>query len=137
MIAQGIKEAGDFDVDLCDIEKMDAGTIEQKISQASAIILGCPTFSQNILLPVYQVFALINPIRDRNKPAAAFGSYGWSGEGAKIMTSAMSNLKLRVMDEGLMVKFTPHSEVKERCIEYGRKFGRQMLAGEKSFPVRE
>jgi hypothetical protein len=41
------------------------------------------------------------------------------------------------MDEGLMIKFTPHSEVKDRCIEYGRKFGRQMLAGEKSFPVRE
>ena len=137
MIAQGIKEAGDFDVDLCDIEKMDAGTIEQKITQASAIVLGCPTFSQNILLPIYQVFALINPIRDRNKLAAAFGSYGWSGEGAKIMTSAMSNLKLRVIDEGLMIKFTPHSEVKDRCIEYGRKFGKQMLAGEKSLPVRE
>ena len=137
MIASGIMEAGDFEVDLCDIEKMDPGTIEKKLTQASAIILGCPTFSQNILLPIYQVFALINPIRDRNKPAAAFGSYGWSGEGAKIMTSAMTNLKLRVIDEGLMVKFTPHSEVQEKCIEYGRNFGRQMLAIEKSQPVRK
>ncbi len=127
MIAQGIKEAGEIDVDLCDIEKMDHGTIEKKISQASAILLGCPTFSQNILMPVYQVFALINPIRDRNKPAAAFGSYGWSGEGAKIMTSAMSNLKLRVLDDGLMIKFTPHHDMQEKCIEYGRKFGRFML----------
>jgi flavorubredoxin len=48
------------------------------------------------------------------------------------MTSAMSNLKLRVMDEGLMVKFTPHSEVREKCIEYGRKFGRQMLSEQKT-----
>ncbi len=128
MIAQGIREAGDFEVDLCDIEKMDLAIIEQKISEASAIILGCPTFSQNILMPIYQVFALVNPIRDRNKLSAAFGSYGWSGEGARIMTSAMSNLKLRVMDDGLMVKFTPHSEVQEKCIEYGRKFGRQMTA---------
>lgn len=130
MIARGIAEAGDIEIDLCDIEKMDAGTIEQKISQASAIVLGCPTFSQNILLPIYQVFALINPIRDRNKLAAAFGSYGWSGEGARIMTSAMSNLKLKVIDEGLMIKFTPHTGVQEKCVEYGRNFGRQMLAGE-------
>jgi NADH oxidase (H2O-forming) len=129
MIAQGIKEAGDLDVDLCDIEKMDPATIELKISQASAIVLGCPTFSQNVLLPIYQVFALINPIRDRNKLAAAFGSYGWSGEGAKIMTSAMSNLKLKVFDEGLMIRFTPHPGVQERCIDYGRKFGKQMLLG--------
>jgi flavorubredoxin len=136
MIARGIQETGDFEVDLCDIEKMEPGAIEQKISQASAIILGCPTFSQNILLPIYQVFALINPIRDRNKLAAAFGSYGWSGEGAKIMTSAMSNLKLKVIDEGLMIKFTPHSEAQERCIEYGRKFGKQMLAEQRSRPGR-
>ncbi len=129
MIARGIKEAGDLDVDLCDIEKMDPATIELKISQASAIVLGCPTFSQNVLLPIYQVFALINPIRDRNKLAAAFGSYGWSGEGAKIMTSAMSNLKLKVFDEGLMIRFTPHPGVQERCIDYGRKFGKQMLMG--------
>jgi len=131
MIAQGIKEAGDIIVDLCDIENMDLGTIDRKISEASAIILGCPTFSQNILLPVYQVFALINPIRDRNKLAAAFGSYGWSGEGARIITSAFSNLKLKVMDEGLMVKFTPHNEVKERCIAYGRQFGRLFLSGDR------
>jgi flavorubredoxin len=136
MIASGIREAGDIEVDLCDIEKMDHGTIEQKISQASAIILGCPTFSQNILMPVYQVFALINPIRDRNKLAAAFGSYGWSGEGAKIMTSAMSNLKLKVIDEGLMIKFTPHHEVERKCIEYGRNFGKQMLAIERVQVVR-
>jgi flavorubredoxin len=128
MIARGIQEAGDIEVDLCDIEKMEPGIIEQKISEASAIVLGCPTFSQNILLPIYQVFALINPIRDRNKLAAAFGSYGWSGEGARIMTSAMSNLKLKVIDEGLMVKFTPHHEVERKCIEYGRNFGKQMLA---------
>lgn len=132
MIARGIRESGNIEVDLCDLEKMDAGTIEHKLTMASAIMLGCPTFSQNILMPIYQVFALINPIRDRNKLSAAFGSYGWSGEGARIMTSAMSNLKLKVMDEGLMIKFTPHNEVQEKCIEYGRKFGRQMLAGPKA-----
>jgi NADH oxidase (H2O-forming) len=129
MIAEGMKQAGDIEVDLCDIEKASLETIEQKIIRASAIVLGCPTFSQNILLPIYQVFALINPIRDRNKLAAAFGSYGWSGEGAKIMTSAMSILKLNVVDEGLMIKFTPHHDTKDKCIAYGKSFGEKLLNG--------
>ncbi|MEI6682059.1 MAG: FprA family A-type flavoprotein [Bacteroidota bacterium] len=129
MIAEGIGQAGDIKVDLCDIEKMGMAEVEQRIIRASAIVLGCPTFSQNILLPIYQVFALINPIRDRNKLAAAFGSYGWSGEGAKIMTSAMGSLKLNVMDEGLMIKFTPHHETKDKCIAYGKKFGEAFLLG--------
>lgn len=127
MIAEGVRQAGDIHVDLVDLEKIDMGGLEKKLIESSAFMLGCPTFSQNILLPVYQIFALINPIRDRNKPAAAFGSYGWSGEGAKIMTSAMNALKLKVMDEGLMVKFSPHNEVRQRCIGYGLQFGKFML----------
>ena len=128
-IAEGIRMSGDIEVDLFDIEKTGLGEIEQKLIKASAIILGCPTFSQNILMPIYQIFALVNPIRDRNKLAAAFGSYGWSGEGARIMTSAMRQLKLDVIDDGLMVKFTPHNDVAERCVEYGKAFGKRMIEG--------
>lgn len=127
-IAEGIRASGALKVDVCDLEKATPAEVEERIIRASGIILGCPTFSQNILLPVYQVFALINPIRDRNKPAAAFGSYGWSGEGAKIITSAMQQLKLDVMDDGLMVKFTPHNTVAEKCMEYGKMFGDKMLS---------
>jgi len=126
-IAEGIRSAGDIDVDLCNIENMELQVVEQKLMQCSGIILGCPTFSQNILLPVYQVFAAINPIRDRGKLAAVFGSYGWSGEGAKIMSSALTNLKLDVMDEGLMIKFTPHADNLKRCLDYGRKYGERFL----------
>jgi flavorubredoxin len=77
------------------------------------------------------VLALINPIRDKGKLAAAFGSYGWSGEGARIINSGLANLKLNVFDEGLMVKFTPHREVIEKCINYGKAFGKKLLELEK------
>jgi len=126
-IAEGIHQAGDIDVDVCNIENLDLATIEQKIIHSASIILGCPTFSQNILLPIYQVFALINPIRDRGKLAAAFGSYGWSGEGTRLINSNLENLKLKLMDEGLQVKFTPHNETLEKCIAYGRSFGTKLL----------
>jgi len=126
-IAEGISMSGDIDVDVIDVEKPDLAQLEKKLIDASGLIVGSPTFNQNILMPIYEVFALINPVRDRNKLAAAFGSYGWSGEGAKIMTSALTNLRMDVMDEGLMVKFTPHHESLEKCIEYGKTFGRKLL----------
>lgn len=127
-IAEGISETGEVEVDTCDLEKTSLEVVEQKLIESSGIILGCPTFSQNILLPVYQVFALINPIRDRGKPAAAFGSYGWSGEAAKIINSNLANLKLNVINEGLMIKFCPHNEVLEKCIGFGRSFREVMLS---------
>ena len=46
------------------------------------------------------------------------------------MISAMNALKLKVLDEGLMIRFTPHHEVSVKCIEYGRNFGMHLLKGE-------
>lgn len=129
-IAEGIREAGDIEVEACDIEGMDLNALEIKLMEASAIIVGCPTFSQNILLPIYQLFAFINPIRDRGKLAAAFGSYGWSGEGNKLINSNLVNLKLKLFDEGLQVKFKPHEEVFEKCRAYGKAFGTKFLEKE-------
>jgi flavorubredoxin len=131
-IAEGILSAGDIEVDLCNIENMDLGQIDDRLTRSSGLVVGCPTFSQNILLPVYQLFAVVNPIRDRGKLAAAFGSYGWSGEGAKIMTSALTSLKFEVMDEGFMVKFTPHFETLQKCFDYGRAYGERFLATDRT-----
>ena len=129
-IAEGISLAGDIEVDLCDIEKMDLATIEKKLIHSEAIILGSPTFNQNILLPVFQLLSLINPIRDKGKLAAAFGSYGWSGEGVKIINTIFINLKLKLFDEGLMVRFTPHNEILEKCVNYGKSLGEKLLRKE-------
>ncbi len=129
-IADGIRQAGPIEVDLCDIEKMELSEIEKKLIRSAAVILGCPTFNQNILLPIYQVFALANPIRDKGKLAAAFGSYGWSGEGARLINTNLVNLKFRLFDEGLMVKFTPHKESLKKCVEYGKAFGVKLLEKE-------
>ncbi len=130
-IAAGIRLAGSFDVDLCDLEKIEMGEVEQKIIEASGIILGSPTFNQNVLLHIYQVFALINPIRDRHKTAASFGSFGWSGEAARIIDSALKMLRLDVMEGGPMIRFTPHEDTIKQCHEFGKSFGEKMLTPRK------
>lgn len=126
-IAEGIRSAGNIQVHVCDIEMMDLGEVEEHLSKASGYIIGSPTINQNILLQIYQLFALINPIRDRGKLAGCFGSYGWSGEGAKIIETNLANLKLKIFGEPLFFKFTPHEEEKMKGYEYGAAFGRAMI----------
>jgi flavorubredoxin len=126
-IAEGIKENGHVEIDLCDIEKMGPAEIDRKLTEASAFIIGSPTINQNTLLQIYTLFALINPIRDKGKLAGCFGSYGWSGEAQKIMESMLTNLKLNLMADNIFVKFTPSQEDIQRCIEYGKTFAAKML----------
>jgi len=125
-IAEGILEAGNFEVDLCDIERLDNHILNQKITVASGIIVGSPTLNQNTLPQIYQLFATINPIRDRGKLAAAFGSYGWSGESEKIITSNLANLKLILFERTLFEKFSPKNNNEEKYRKFGYDFAKKL-----------
>ena len=125
-IAEGLKESGEMEVVVMDIEKTPAAVLEEQLSRASGLILGSPTINQNILPQIYQVFALLNPLRDKGKLGAAFGSYGWSGEGAKFIESNLSNLKLKLFEENLFIKFTPAKNEHALAREFGIRFGKAL-----------
>ncbi len=129
-IAKGIQSKESIEVILQDIEHTSLGDIDMQITMASGIIVGSPTINQNILLPIYRLFAVINPLRDRGKPAGGFGSYGWSGEGMKIIRTSLENLKLKYLDDGVFVKFSPTSDDLEAAEEYGKKFAELLIEGQ-------
>jgi flavorubredoxin len=126
-IAQGIQETGNFDIDVADMEKISAGELDLKLTSSDAILVGSPTINQNTLLPVYTLFALINPIRDKGKIAGAFGSYGWSGEAPKIILENLRNLKLKTFDDTVSFKFSPGANKKDILIEFGKRFAQRIV----------
>ncbi len=126
-IAEGIQETGEVDAILLDVEKSSIGELDMQMEKASGIIVGSPTINQNILLPIYKLFAIINPLRDKGKLAGAFGSYGWSGEGSKLIENNLRNLKLDFYTVGMFFKFTPNEVELEKCRAYGRDFAAKLL----------
>lgn len=127
IIAKGVKESTNVKIDVIDIENMGFHELNALITCSKGIIVGSPTINQNILPQIYQIFAAINPIRDKGKPYAAFGSYGWSGEGVNIIQNALSTLKLSKVQEGIKVKFSdPHAE--HDLIEFGKSFGKNIIS---------
>jgi flavorubredoxin len=126
IIAKGIKQAGGIKVELCDIQDKDFHFLDHKIAGSNAVVVGSPTLNQNILPQIYHFFASINPIRDRGKYYAAFGSYGWSGEGVGIIENALNTLKLQKAQDGLRIKFTPNS-CEDVLLDFGKKFGEKLL----------
>lgn len=125
-IAEGIRSENGYVTDVTDIENIAPAELDQKLASADAILVGSPTINQNTLLPVYTLFALINPLRDRGKVAGAFGSYGWSGEAPLIILDNFRNLKLKTFDESAGFKFAPEGDKKEGLVEFGRKFARKV-----------
>lgn len=127
-IAEGIRSTGDFIVEVADIENMPLGDVDERVARCSGIVVGCPTINQNILLPIYKMFAVISPIRDKGKIAGSFGSYGWSGEAGKLINASLANLKLDVQGEGVYFKFSPHENEYQLGFEYGKLIGEKIRA---------
>jgi flavorubredoxin len=122
LIAAGIVESGELTADVTDIETIEAEDLEAKIILADGILVGSPTINQNTLLPVYKLFSIINPLRDKGKLGGAFGSYGWSGESPKIILENLRLLKLKIFEETASFKFSPGSYKGDELIDFGRKF---------------
>ena len=67
-------------------------------------------------------------MRDKGKKAAAFGSYGWSGEAVKLIENYLRMLKLDVVLEGVSSRFSPSDDEERSIREFGQKFAEKLLA---------
>lgn len=126
-IAEGIKKVPGVEVVVQDIEHTSLGDLEEQVTKASGIIVGSPTINQNILLPVYKLFAVMTPLRDKAKLSGGFGSYGWSGESQKLIRSSLENLKTNFFEDGIFVKFTPSVEDLQQASDYGQRFAEKII----------
>ena len=126
-LADELMKTTKLSVELVDIENTLLGDLEEHMVKADGIIIGSPTINQNTLLPVYKLFSVINPIRDKGKPAAAFGSFGWSGEAVKLIEDHLRNLKLKVVGEGSQTaRFFPNMQETDRLIRFGEEFAKEL-----------
>jgi len=116
-LAKKINEAG-VKAEAHEITSLQLGDIVELIEKASGIMIGSPTINQDAVKPAWDVLSLVSPIINRGKAAAAFGSYGWSGEGTPMLTQRLKSLKFKVLEEGLKFNFVPSAEEYEKADKF-------------------
>lgn len=87
------------------------------VDNSSGILIGSPTINQEAVRPAMSLLSLICPVINKGKVAAAFGSYGWSGEGVPMITEQLKQLKFKVVDPGYRFKFVPDDKKFEEAEE--------------------
>jgi len=122
-IANGIKEADQkVNVKLFNLAKTDKNDVITEIFKSKAILIGSPTVNNGILVSVAGILEEIKGLKFKNKKAAAFGSYGWSGESVRILSEKLTSAGFETVDDGLKVLWKPDEESLSKCFEYGKKF---------------
>lgn len=122
-IAEGIKEADDkVDLKLYNVSKTDKNDVATEIFKSKAVIAGSPTVNKGILSSMSGMLDLIKGLQFKGKKAAAFGTYGWSGEAVKELNELLKKAGFELVDEGIREKWNPDEVALARCREFGKNF---------------
>jgi len=121
-IAEGIALADpEVVVKVLNLAKSDENDLITEVFKSKTVLMDSPTISNTILHSVAGFIHLMKQLKFKNKKAAAFGCYGWSGESVKVLNDSMENAGFEVIEEGFKNHWNPDVDAQEAALEFGKK----------------
>ncbi|EMG37681.1 putative flavoprotein [Desulfocurvibacter africanus PCS] len=122
-IAEGIRAASpSTEVKLYNIARSDRTVMVTDVFRSKAVLVGSSTINNGILSSVAGILEEIRGMKFKQKKAAAFGSYGWSGESVKLITQHLREGGFELVNDGFKLLWQPGEEGREQCRKWGREF---------------
>ena len=112
-------------VKIFNISKADKNDIMTEVFKSKAIAVGSPTVGQNILSSVGGWIEFLQELKFKNKKAAVFGCYGWSGESPKVLRERLTESGFEVVDSEIKCNWNPESTDLEKATEIAKALTNQ------------
>jgi flavorubredoxin len=126
-IYQGALQIDDVRVSLYDLEGGEVAPFIDLIEDADGIIFGTPTINGDAVKPIWDLLSSLTVVNLKNKLGGVFGSYGWTGEGVRLVEDRLRGLKLRVPIPGLRVKLIPTDDEILECKAFGLELAQELM----------
>ncbi len=127
-MAEGLAQADpSLRVRLFNAGKADKNDIVTEIFRSKAVLVGSPTINKGYLSSLGGLLEMVRGLGFKNKKAAAFGAYGWSGESVKLLTAQLKECGFEVpaaSDAGIRAMWNPDADALEQCRAFGLEFGK-------------
>ncbi len=121
-IASGIKAVKpETTVKLFNVGRSDKNDVITEVFKSKAILVGSPTINRGILTAVAAILEEIRGLEFKDKKAAAFGCYGWSGESVKMITGLLEECGMEVINDGIKALWNPNEDSVAQCVEFGKQ----------------
>lgn len=119
-VAQGISRTG-VPLEIFDASRTHASYILPSLWTKRGVMIGAPTYEVRLFPPVEEILTMAARKHIKNKKAAYFGSYGWSGGAKKNLEGIIQQLKWELV-ETLEFVGCPSYEDLKKGEEFGKKF---------------
>ncbi|MBN3523526.1 FprA family A-type flavoprotein [Paenibacillus apiarius] len=98
-------------VDLWDVDKADETEILSSIGAADAVLIGSSTKYADMTGTLETLLQKLQEMNLEGKLAAAFGSYGWSGEAIEVVQDYLNQTNMTVLSTSHVIKTTGMTHV--------------------------
>ena len=126
-ITKGIQQVDStVTIKLFNAAKEDKNDIMTEIFKSKAILMGSPTINNGYSYAVAGLLEMAHGLKFKKKKAAAFGSYGWSGDAPKMISEHLKGAGFELVDEGIKKLWIPDKAALEDCVAYGKHFAESL-----------
>ncbi|OGP59807.1 MAG: MBL fold metallo-hydrolase [Deltaproteobacteria bacterium RBG_13_49_15] len=108
------------------LRKRHRSDVMTEVLEAGAVVVGSPTLNNGLFPTVSDFLTYMKGLKPKNKIGQAFGSYGWSGESAKLVQEELEAMKFEIFEPGLRIQYVPEQEGIEACFSLGRRIGSRL-----------
>jgi NADH oxidase (H2O-forming) len=126
-IYHGAMQVDDVRVSLYDLEGGEVAPFVDLIEEADGLVLGTPTINGDAVKPIWDLLSSLTVVSLKSKLGGVFGSYGWTGEGVRLVEDRLRGLKLRVPIPGLRVKLIPTDDEIIECQAFGLELAQELM----------
>lgn len=107
------------DVKVMALKSNHRSDVATELLDAGALLVGTATLNNGMLPAVADVLTYVKGLKPRNLVGGAFGSFGWSGEGAKHVNEVLEQMAVELVREPLSVKYVPDGIALDACRSLG------------------
>jgi len=121
-IAKGVRSVDDeVVVKLFNISHTDKNDVVTEVFKSKTLLVGSPTINRGILSAVAGFMEQIRGLNFKDKRAAAFGTYGWSGESVDMINQGLENAGFELLESGLKSTWNPDEKSLKECVDFGKE----------------
>ena len=125
--ASGLEEAG-VPSRVMSLKHNHHSQVMTELARCGAVLAGTPTHNNGIMPALAAMLTYMQGLRPKNRIGGAFGSYGWSGEGAKIAHAWLESMGMEMPAPFVKTQWSPgHGDLRQ-CHELGKTVGQALKA---------
>ena len=98
----------------------DKNDIMTEVFKSKAIVVGSPTVGQSLMSSVGGWLDFLKELKFKNKHAAVFGCYGWSGEATKELRERLTHAGFFVIEQEIKCNWNPGEEDFAKAVEIAK-----------------